>query len=164
MDIVRDLATHDLDIVGWLSAAPVSALAAQLCPHRESFVAIQGDLADGTVFTSVVDRLTSAKRRRVWVVGDGGTLVADTVGSTLTFFDSPSTPCAEVRTGPRAPAVRFDIERSEPLARQLDAWCNRLAGDARAPVVTLDEGLAVVVRAEAVLESAASGAVVRPWA
>ena len=60
--VVKDLATHDLDLVRWLGGAPVRTLAAQTA-HRmgrehEDLVLVTGRLASDVPFNCIVDWLT----------------------------------------------------------------------------------------------------------
>ena len=66
--VVKDLATHDLDLVRWLGGAPVRTLAAQTA-HRmgrehEDLVLVTGRLASDVPFNCIVDWLTPTKRRQ----------------------------------------------------------------------------------------------------
>lgn len=164
--VVKDLATHDLDLVGWLAAQPVDRLAAQVS-HRmgrahEDLVAVTGRLRSGTVFNVLVDWLTPTKVRRTRVVGAGGMLLADTLTADLTFFTNATVANEWDRTQAlrgvsEGDAIRYALARREPLLAELEAFCDLLEGVPGAEVVTLEEGLATVVRAEAVLASAEAG-------
>ncbi|WP_027005035.1 Gfo/Idh/MocA family protein [Conexibacter woesei] len=166
--VVKDLATHDLDLVRWLGGAPIARVAAQTS-HRmgrdhEDLVLVTGRLANDRAFNCVVDWLTPRKIRETRVLGEGGMFVADTLNADLWFYAN-----AHVSTGGWAAdaarrgvaegdVTKFALRREEPLAAELEAFCALVGGNDSAPVVTLAEGLETVVVAEAVLESAASGA------
>jgi predicted dehydrogenase len=165
--VVKDLATHDLDLVRWLGGAPVERVAAQT-QHRmdrehEDLVLVTGRLENGRAFNSVVDWLTPTKVRRTRVLGERGMLIADTLNADLYFYANAHVPTAgwpemQVRRGvAEGDMTRYALERREPLVVELEAFCARIAGDAQAAVVTLEEGLETVAVAEAVLASAASG-------
>src|SRR3954451_21064942 len=165
--VVKDLATHDLDLVRWLGDAPIERVAAQtqyrMGREHEDLVLVTGRLDNGRAFNSVVDWLTPTKIRRTRVLGERGMLVADTLNADLFFFANAHVPTtgwseSQARGGGAAGDMpRSALERREPLAAELEAFCALVAGDARAPVVTLEEGLDTVAVAEAVLASAASG-------
>jgi len=168
--VVKDLATHDLDLVGWLAGAPITSLAAQTShrmgrPH-EDLVTITGLLANGTLFNTVVDWVTPTKVRRTRVVGARGMLVADTLTADLTFYEN-ATVASEwdqtqaLRGVSEGDAVRYALARREPLLVELEGFCDLVEGRPDARVVTLEEGLTAVVSAEAALASAASGETVR---
>jgi UDP-N-acetylglucosamine 3-dehydrogenase len=164
--VVKDLATHDLDLVRWLGGAPVATLAAQTA-HRmgrdhEDLVLVTGRLASDVPFNCIVDWLTPTKRRQSRILGDRGMLVADTLTADLTLYRNGSvtsewSSAQALRGVSEGDATRFALSRREPLLAELEAFCALLAGDDDAPVVTLEEGLETVRCAEAVLESARLG-------
>jgi predicted dehydrogenase len=164
--VVKDLATHDLDLVRWLGGSPVRTLAAQTA-HRmgrehEDLVLVTGRLASDVPFNCIVDWLTPTKRRQSRILGDRGMLVADTLTADLTLYRNGSvssewSSAQALRGVSEGDATRFALARREPLLAELEAFCDLLAGDDDAPVVTLQEGLETVRCAEAVLDSARRG-------
>ena len=168
--VVKDLATHDLDLVRWLGGAPVERLAAQT-QHRmgrahEDLVLVTGRLASDVAFNVNVDWLSPTKVRRTRILGERGMLVADTLTSDLTFWANGEVasewPAAQAARGvSEGDMTRYALARREPLLVELEAFCDWVAGDDDAAVVTLAEGYETVVCAEAVLRSAASGETVR---
>ena len=168
--VVKDLATHDLDLVRWLGDAPIERVAAQT-QHRmgrahEDLVLVTGRLTSDVAFNVNVDWLSPTKVRRTRILGERGMLVADTLTSDLTFFangevTSEWTAAQATRGVSEGDMTRYALSRREPLLVELEAFCDWVAGDDDATVVTLEEGLATVLAAEAVLEAAASGDTVR---
>ncbi len=168
--VVKDLATHDLDIVSWVADAPIATVAAQTAhrtgrPH-EDLVLVTGRLASDVPFNTIVDWLTPTKTRRTRVLGERGMLVAETVNADLTFYENgqiaSSWDSAQALRGvSEGNATRYALARHEPLRTELEAFRDLVAGNDGAPVVTLAEGLAAVRSAEAVLASARSGDSVR---
>jgi UDP-N-acetylglucosamine 3-dehydrogenase len=168
--VVKDLATHDLDLVRWLGGAPIERVAAQT-QHRmgrehEDLVLVTGRLESEVAFNVNVDWLSPTKVRRTRILGERGMLVADTLTSDLTFYAngevaSEWTAAQATRGVSEGDMTRYALSRREPLLVELEAFCDYVAGDDDAAVVTLEEGLGTVVAAEAVLASAASGETVR---
>jgi predicted dehydrogenase len=165
--VVKDLATHDLDLVRWLGGSRVERVAAQT-QHRmgrehEDLVLVTGRLESDVAFNSVVDWLTPTKVRRTRILGERGMLVADTLRADLSFFENADVPTQgwpamqALRGVAEGDMTRYALERREPLAVELEAFCALVRGEAGADVVTLEEGLETVAVAEAVLASAASG-------
>jgi len=165
--VVKDLATHDLDLVRWLGAAPIQRLAAET-QHRmkrdhEDLVLVTGRLENERAFNCMVDWLTPTKVRRTRVLGEGGMLVADTLRADLSFYKNADVPTQgwpamqALRGVAEGDMVRFALERHEPLAVELEEFCALLRGEDGAAVVSLEEGLETVAVAEAVLASAAAG-------
>jgi UDP-N-acetylglucosamine 3-dehydrogenase len=165
--VVKDLATHDLDLVRWLGGAPIERVAAQT-QHRmgrrhEDLVLVTGRLENGRAFNSTVDWLTPTKVRRTRVLGERGMLVADTLRADLSFYANAHVTTQgwpemqALRGVAEGDMTRYALERREPLAVELEEFCALLRGEDGAAVVTLEEGLETVAVAEAVLASADSG-------
>jgi UDP-N-acetylglucosamine 3-dehydrogenase len=152
--VIKDLATHDLDVLPWIAGQPIAAVSAHASQRRgrehEDLVAINGRLRDGTVLALQVDWLTPVKVRRIRVVGEAGMLVANTLTPELSFYESTTV------ASDREP-MPLPLARHEPLMAEVDAFCDLVEGRRGAQVVSLEEGLAAVGLAEAVLESAARG-------
>jgi UDP-N-acetylglucosamine 3-dehydrogenase len=168
--VVKDLATHDLDLVGWLGGAGVTTLSAQT-QHRmnrphEDLVNVVGRLENGTTFTTMVDWLSPTKVRQTRVLGERGMLVADTLTADLTFYangevSSEWEAARTLRGVSEGDVTRYALARREPLLVELEGFCALVRGDEGAAVVTLEEGLAAVDLADAVLRSAAAQETVR---
>jgi predicted dehydrogenase len=169
--VVKDLATHDLDIVTWVADAPIATVAAQTAhrtgrPH-EDLVLVTGRLGSGVPFNSIVDWLTPTKTRRTRVLGDRGMLVAETVTADLTFYangdvTSSWTTAQALRGVSEGDSTHYALARAEPLRTELEAFRDLVAGSGdESGVVTLAQGLAALRSAEAVLASAERGETVR---
>ena len=168
--VVKDLATHDLDLVRWLGDAPVEVVAAQTS-HRmgrehEDLVLATGRLASDVPFHCGVDWLTPTKTRRTRILGTRGMLVADTLNGDLTLHENAdvaieSAQTQQLRGVSEGNAIRFALKRREPLVVEHEAFRAYVAGDDDAPIVPLESGLEAVATAEAVLESARRGETVR---
>lgn len=161
--VVKDLATHDLDLVRWLGGAPVEMVAAQTS-HRmgrehEDLVLVTGRLASDVPFTCNVDWLTPTKARRTRILGERGMLVADTLTGDLTLYENADVAIGwdtaqQLRGVSEGNAITFALPRREPLLVEHEAFWAYVGGDDAAPVVPLDAGLETVLTAEAVLASA----------
>lgn len=169
--VVKDLATHDLDLVRWLGGAEIERVSAET-QHRmgrahEDVMLAHGRLSNGRAFQCSVDWLTPAKVRRTRVLGERGMLVADTLTADLTFYANADVPTGgwaavqQLRGVAEGDMTRYALERREPLAAELEAFAAYVAGDDAAPVVSLADGLETVRVAEACLESAARGETVQ---
>src|SRR5947209_7498198 len=148
--VVKDLATHDLDLVGWLAGSPVETVAAQTA-HRmgrehEDLVVVNGRVASGLLFSATVDWLTPSKTRKTRILGERGMLLADTVTADLTFFanghvTSEWGAAQALRGVSEGDATRYALSRREPLLVEVEAFCALLPGQPGAPVVRLGGGL-----------------------
>lgn len=168
--VVKDLATHDLDLVGWLGNAAIDVLAAQTMHktgrEHEDLVLVTGRLREGPAFSITVDWLTPRKTRRMRVLGDRGMLVADTLASDLEFHEngrvtSEWDSSQALRGVVEGDSTRYALHRREPLLAELEAFCAFVRGDDASGAVSLEEGLRAVACAERVLESARDTRTVR---
>jgi predicted dehydrogenase len=148
--VVKDLATHDLDILPWIAGQPIAAVAAhgfeRAGREHEDLIAINGRLLNGTVLALQVDWLTPVKVRRTRVLGERGMLMANTLTGELRFSENaPSSP----------DVLSYSIAGPEPLRAQMDAFCDLLDGRSDTQTVSLEEAVVAVRLADAVLESVA---------
>ena len=164
--VVKDLATHDLDLTAWVIGSPYVEVSAQLArragrPH-EDLVAAVGRLADGTVTNHLVNWLSPFKQRQIVVTGDRGSFTADTLTADLTFHANGVERLGwdalrQFRGVSEGDMVRYALSKPEPLVVELSAFRDAVAGGPLAgEIVTLAEGLGAVAAAEAVLEAAAT--------
>ena len=162
--VVKDLGTHDLDLVRWLGQSPIASLAAQtghvMGREHEDLVLVTGRLASGVTFSCNVDWISPTKIRRTRVLGEHGMFEADTLTADLTLYrngDRATAPWLQQQRGvTEGDMTRFAIAKPEPLGSELKAVVAMARGEDNG-VVTLEEGLETVRVAEAVLESARTG-------
>ena len=163
--VVKDLATHDIDLTAWVAQQPYASVAARTAHksgrEHEDLVAVTGQLTDGTVTSHLVNWLSPMKERVTVVTGDRGTFVADTLHADLTFHANGVVPTewddiARFRGVTEGDMVRYAIAKPEPLRTEHEAFRDAVLGK-NADIVTMRQGLATVVVAEAVLESAIKG-------
>jgi predicted dehydrogenase len=168
--VVKDLATHDIDLTAWVTQQPFVSVAARTAfksgREHEDLVAVVGQLADGTVTSHLVNWLSPLKERVTIVTGEKGAFVADTLTADLTFFANGLVPTtwdaiAKFRGVSEGDMVRFAIPKPEPLRVEHEAFRDAVLGK-DSDVVTMRQGLATVAVAEAVLESARTGTTVSP--
>lgn len=167
--VVKDLATHDIDLSSWVAGASYQTVSAHIT-HRagrpyEDLVAVIGELSNGVITNNLVNWLSPMKERRVVVTGEGGCFEADTLTADLTFFANGRVATAwdaisTFRGVTEGDVVRFAIPKPEPLVSELTNFRDAVLG-APHSIVSLDEGLATLAVAEAVLLSAAGAGRVR---
>jgi len=163
--VVKDLATHDIDLTAWVTQSPFVSVAAQTSlksgREHEDMVAVVGKLADGTVTSHLVNWLSPFKERVTVVTGERGAFVADTLTADLTFYANGTVPTtwesiAKFRGVSEGDVVRYAIPKPEPLRTEHEAFRDAVLGK-DVDIVTMQDGLATVRVAEAVLRSAATG-------
>jgi UDP-N-acetylglucosamine 3-dehydrogenase len=164
--VVKDLATHDIDLVSWLADSAIATVGAQTQHlsgrEHEDLVLATGSLESGTAFNIVVDWVSPTKVRRTRVLGERGMLEADTLSADLYFYENAEVRSAwsttqQFRGVSEGNVTRYAIRREEPLKLEHEAFVDLLAGRPHAEVVTLEHWVEVVRAAEAVLESARTG-------
>ena len=161
--VVKDLATHDLDLTAWVAHSRFISIAANVTRRSgrddEDMVSISGALADGTITSHLVNWLSPFKERVTVVTGEKGALVGDTLNADLTFYSNGKhqtniwEPMASFRGVSEGDVIRYALERKEPLAAEHEAFRDAVNGDGT-NIVTMREGLHTVRAVEATLESA----------
>lgn len=163
--VVKDLATHDIDLTAWVAQQPYAAVSARTAfrsgRQYEDLVAVVGTLADGTVTNHLVNWLSPLKERVTIVTGECGAFVADTLTADLTFYANGSIPTgwskiAQFRGVSEGDMIRYAIPKPEPLRVEHENFRDAVLGKP-ADIVTLEQGMSTVVVAEAMLESSSFG-------
>lgn len=164
--VVKDLASHDIDLVSWLSDSAIATVSAQTQHlsgrEHEDLVLATGALESGAAFNVAVDWVSPTKVRRTRVLGERGLLEADTLTADLFFYENGEvgvvwSAAQQFRGVSEGDVTRYALRRDEPLRVEHERFIDLLLGHRDAEVVTLDEGVGIVVAAEAVLESARTG-------
>ena len=172
--VVKDLATHDIDLTAWVSQQHFTSVSARTAfrsgREYEDLVAVVGSLADGTITNHLVNWLSPLKERVTIMTGERGAFVADTLTADLTFFANGSVPTTwgglqQFRGVSEGDMVRYAIHKPEPLRVEHENFRDAILGRP-ADIVTMEQGLTTVVVAEAIIESAATGTTLTlepPW-
>jgi predicted dehydrogenase len=167
--VVMDLATHDIDLTGWVTGQDYTSISAHTVnrsgrPHEDMVIAI-GQLADGSMVNHLVNWLSPLKERSTVVIGDRGCYIADTLTADLTFFanaaiDTEWEALRAFRGVAEGDMIRYAIPKREPLLVEHERFRDAVEGK-DSDVVTLRQGLRTVEVASAVLESASTGTTVK---
>ena len=166
--VVKDLATHDIDLTAWVAQQPFVSVSARTAHksgrEHEDLIAVVGSLADGTVTNHLVNWLSPLKERVTIITGERGTFVADTLTADLTYYanGSVATTWSELqqfRGVSEGDVVRYAIAKPEPLRVEHESFRDAVLGK-DADIVTMEQGLTTVVVAEAMIESARTGTTV----
>jgi predicted dehydrogenase len=163
--VIKDLASHDIDLTAWVAQSDFVSVAAQTAhrsgrPH-EDMVAAVGQLGNGTMVNHLVNWLSPLKERSTVVTGDRGCFVADTLTADLTFYangaiDTEWEALRAFRGVSEGDMVRYAIPKREPLLVEHERFRDAVEGK-ESDIVTLRQGMRTVEVAAAVLESAKSG-------
>jgi len=162
--VVKDLATHDIDLTAWIAQSQFATVSAQVA-HRsgrehEDLVSVVGQLANGTITNHIVNWLSPFKERVTVITGEKGALIADTLHVDLLFHANGDVPTewddvARFRGVSEGDVIRYAIAKPEPLRVEHENFRNAVLG-LPADIVTMRSGLRTIEVAEAILKSAAT--------
>ena len=167
--VVKDLATHDIDLTAWVTQQPYVQVSAQslLTSGREyeDLIASVGLLADGTVTNHLVNWLSPFKERVTIITGEKGAYIANTLTADLTFhangkIENTWAEMARFRGVSEGDMTRYAIAKPEPLRTEHEQFRDAVLGK-EADIVTMRQGLVTVKVAEAMITSAETGHAVR---
>jgi UDP-N-acetylglucosamine 3-dehydrogenase len=160
--VVKDLATHDIDLTAWVIRSPYRSVSAHTA-HKsgrshEDLISITAQMEDGTVASHLVNWLSPLKERVTVVTGDRGAFVADTLTGDLTFHENGQIrtewdQVSSFRGVTEGNSTRFAIPKPEPLRVQHEQFRDAVLGLA-SNLVTMREGLLAVAVADACILSA----------
>lgn len=163
--VVLDLATHDIDLSSWVTQSHYTMVAAQTA-HRsgrayEDLVSVTGRFSSGAVASHLVNWLSPMKERLTVVTGERGTFIADTLTADLTFYANGTVATnwdalVGFRGVSEGDVIRYAIQKTEPLRTEHETFRDAVLGKP-ADIVTMEQGLATVRTATAVIESARTG-------
>ena len=163
--VVKDLASHDIDLTAWVTQRRYELVGARTMfksgRQYEDMVAATCQLSGGLMSSHLVNWLTPTKERLTIVTGEKGMFVADTLAADLTFYangviDTAWDDIAQFRGVSEGEVHRFAIAKPEPLRLEHEQFRDAVLGKP-ADIVTLEQGAAVVRVCEAMIESAKTG-------
>ncbi len=155
--VIKDLATHDIDLTAWVTQQEYVSVNARTAfrsgrAHEDMVVAV-GTLSSGTIVSHTVNWLTPFKERVTILTGEKGVLVADTLTADLTFFQNGVIEqtwdgSASFRGVSEGDMTRFALNRKEPLLAEHEAFRDAVLSCDTSKIVTLASGTKVVEIAE----------------
>lgn len=159
--VVKDLATHDIDIVTWIGGGKFEDVSGEVAhkmgrPHEDLVVAV-GRLDNGVVASMNVNWLSPVKRRKVTVLGEKGAFVVDLLTGDLRFHSNADVVDREwdqlaiMRGVSEGDTVTYAFSKREPLAVEHEAFREAIDEGSAEGVVTLDEGVAILKIAEQII-------------
>ena len=163
--VVKDLATHDIDLAMWLSQSKFKDVNGQTAfrsgRKHEDLVSINGQLQNNAVVNLLVNWLSPLKERNVTVTGENGAFVVDTLNSDLTFYENGVHEVSQdaflhFRGVKQGNITTFAFDKPEPLRVEHEQFRDKLLGKP-ADIVSIEEGVETVKVADAVIKSSATG-------
>jgi UDP-N-acetylglucosamine 3-dehydrogenase len=164
--VTIDLATHDLDIIHYLSESHVARLHAEVvrrlhATHEDLLSAVlryENDI----IGVLDINWLAPTKVRELSVIGERGMFVANYLTQDLVLYENDSVPQGgswpelAVMGVSEGRMIRFKVNKKEPLRAELDAFVNAVRTNGAPPVRGEDALLALAV-AQKLVESGALG-------
>jgi predicted dehydrogenase len=163
--VIRDLATHDLDLTSWICGSQYSTVMAHTSRRsgreHEDMLTMTASLESGVLCNHVVNWLSPYKERSVTILGEFGAYVVSTLTSDVTFFANGVIvtewdKLANFRGVTEGDVIRYAIPKREPLLVEHEEFINALRGAVNTSVL-LDQAARIVRVAEAVELSANTG-------
>ncbi|MBV7364134.1 Gfo/Idh/MocA family oxidoreductase [Actinomycetaceae bacterium TAE3-ERU4] len=160
--VVKDLATHDVDLCAWVAGSHYASVSAQTAyrsgREHEDMVTVSGRMENGVLVSNLVNWLTPFKDRTTIVTGEAGAFVADTAMGDLTFYRNGEIPLewsqiAAFRGVSEGEVTRFALQKREPLRVEQENFRDAILG-IRNDHVSMDEGVQTLRVIEAILASA----------
>jgi len=158
--VVKDLATHDIDLTMWIMQRKYVSISAHTAhrigrSHEDMLVAI-GQLEDGVIVSHIVNWLSPFKERNTTVIGEHGALVADTLTADLTFFENGTGTrswdgVSSFRGVSEGSVLRFALDKVEPLLAEHLAFRDAVRSGSPLGIVTLEQGMETVRVADSML-------------
>jgi len=160
--VVIDLATHDLDLMRYLTGSEITRLYAEVqhVLHLSLEDMLTGVLkfANGATGTLELSWLTPTKIRELYLTGERGMFLASLLSQDLFFFENgqftdEGWPNLQILRGVgEGSMVRFRIQKQEPLRKELEDFVEAVR-QTRSPTVKGEDGLIALKLAEDLIRS-----------
>lgn len=167
--VIKDLASHDIDLTAWVTQRKYELVAARTMfkagREYEDMVSATCQLEGGLMSNHLVNWLTPTKERLTIVTGEKGMFVADTLTADLTFYANGTVTTtwddiAQFRGVSEGNVTRFAIAKPEPLRTEHENFRDAVLG-LDADIVTMEKGARVVEVCEAMITSGLTNEFVR---
>ena len=161
--VVKDLATHDIDLTMWVMNRDYISVSAhtafQSGRQFEDMVVAIGKLEGDVITNHVVNWLSPFKERQTTVIGQRGALVADTLTADLTFYENGRQGeswdgVSSFRGVSEGSILRFALSKTEPLLLEHLVFRDAVKTENSSQIVSLSQGAAAVQIADSILMSA----------
>jgi predicted dehydrogenase len=168
--VALDLATHDIDVMRYLTGTEVERVFGETSQRRldraEDLLCSTLRFENDATGLLEVNWLTPTKVRELTVTGELGVCHVDYLTQDLTFYEHPVEDTEwDALAGMRGPGegdmVRYALARREPLRVEWEAFLSALRAGRPAPVTGRD-GLAALSTARAIQEAGRTHEVVVP--
>ena len=164
--VISDLASHDIDLTGYVSSSEYKYVMAttghKSGREHEDLVSVTGELKNGIVINHIVNWLSPMKQRQTVAIGERGALIASTLTGTLTFYENsdavnPWEGSENFKGVAEGNVTQYAIAKTEPLVNELATFIDAVLTSDESKLVTLESGEKTVRTCDAILESSKSG-------
>ncbi len=163
--VVIDLATHDVDLMRFLSGSAVQRVYAETARriHTEHEDLLSGLLRfeNGAIGVLDINWLTPTKIRELMVTGERGMFQVNYLTQDLYFYENNYIKTdwdaiSHIEGVSEGDMVRLRIEKTEPLRVELDRFVRAIGGE-EVQLVSGEEGLAALHTARKIVEAGLLG-------
>jgi UDP-N-acetylglucosamine 3-dehydrogenase len=158
--VVIDLATHELNLLEYLTGSQVESVYAEtereIHDQHEDLLTGILKFEDGTIGILDINWLTPTKIRELSLIGEKGMFLVNYLTQDLYFYEN------DYRNGvwedlaimgvSEGREIRYNIRRKEPLLVELESFVEAIEQD-KAPQIGGEEALRAVLLAERLIES-----------
>lgn len=163
--VVIDLATHDLDIMHYLTGSSVTRVHAEigqrLCTAHEDLLSAVLRFENEIIGVLDINWLTPTKVRELSVIGERGMFVANYLTQDLVLYENEAAQGSDwhqlaVLGVAEGRMIRYKINKKEPLRAELDAFVQAVQTHSE-PVVSAEDGLLALAVAQKLVLSGGAG-------
>jgi predicted dehydrogenase len=167
--VVIDLATHDLDVMRYLTGSEVVRVYAEteqeIHTDHEDLLSGLVKFADGTIGVLNINWLTPTKIRELSVTGERGMFLADYLTQDLYYYENSYNDggwemLGILRGVGEGNMIRLRIEKKEPLKAELESFIEAVIDDSE-PLVTGADGLKALALAQWMVRSGQTNKAIR---
>ena len=165
--VVIDLATHDVDIMRWLSGSEVRRVyaetARQIHTDHEDLVSGVLRFEDGVIGVLDINWLTPTKIRELMITGERGMFHVNYLTQDLFFYENNYAKTdwdalSNISGVSEGDMVRLRIDKSEPLRIELESFLRAASGEG-AHIVSAEDGIAALKIVQKLVEAGLDGRV-----
>ena len=159
--VIKDIATHDIDLITWLTGRKFQTVSAQTANRsgriHEDLVSVTGLLTNNVVVNILVNWLSPLKERSLIVTGEKGAFAVYMLNSDLVFYENGSHAVSQetflhFKGATQGNVISFAFMKPEPLLVEHLNFRDAVL-DKTSEIVSLQEGIETVRVADAVIQS-----------
>jgi predicted dehydrogenase len=159
--VVKDLGTHDIDLILYLTGSRFKSLTASISSTRkhynEDLVIVSGMLENNSIFDMHLSRVNPVKERKLEILGEKGVFIVNMLNSELGFysntgFEVKDNSILHTTGGSVGSYTNYAFEKTEALVLEHENFRDFLLGK-KAEIVSLEDGISSLSICEQILHS-----------